>query len=100
MQAAAFANADSRAEWMRSKGMQVFTMYDPGDPLRTVDLFVENPLPFEELWNRSVEIELQSTSVRVVCVEDLIRLKRIAGRPQDDADIAALEKLLQDRDET
>lgn len=99
VRAAAFADAGTRAEWIRSKGMQVFNMYDPGDPLRTVDLFVDNPLPFAELWSRSVEIELQSTAVRVVCLEDLIRLKRLSGRPQDHADIAALENLHQDRDE-
>lgn len=96
VRAADFADPKIRAEWIRSKGMQVFTMYDPGDPLTTVDLFVESPLPFEELWSRSVQFELPTTSVRVVSVADLIRLKRIAGRPLDVADVEALEALRQD----
>jgi predicted nucleotidyltransferase len=94
--AADFADPEIRAEWIRSKGMQVFTMYDPDDPLITVDLFVESPVPFEELWDRSVEFELPTTYVRVVSVADLIRLKRAAGRPLDVTDIEALQALQQD----
>ena len=97
VKAAAFADPEVRAEWIRSKGMQVFTMYDPSDPLTTVDLFVESPLPFEGLWSRSVQFELPTTSVRVVSVADLIRLKSAAGRPLNLADIDALEALRQDR---
>lgn len=97
--AADFADPEIRADWIRSKGMQVFTMYDPGDPLVTVDLFVESPLPFDELWDRSVEFQLPTTSVRVVSLADLIRLKQVAGRPLDVADIESLQALRQHGDD-
>ena len=52
-------------------------------------------LPFEELWACSVQFELKDTTVRVASIPDLIHLKRLAGRPQDQADIQQVEAILQ-----
>jgi hypothetical protein len=73
--------------------MMVFNLYDPSDPLRSVDLFVESLIPFEELWSRSKLIDLPPGEVRVASIDDLIKMKETAGRPQDSADIEALEAI-------
>lgn len=91
--ASAFAEARTRQSWQRDKHMQVFSLYDPADPLRVVDLFVDDPLPFADLWQRSVELPLRGVPVRTAALADLLELKRRAGRPQDLADIEALERL-------
>ena len=69
-------------------------MWDPANPMREVDLFVEHVIDFDELWNRSDIINLRDTAVRIASIPDLIHLKRLAGRPQDLADIEALEIIL------
>ena len=89
-----FADRSVRETWIRDRGMQVFSMFDPSNPMRMVDLFVDHPVPFEELWSRSQEFELRDTIVRVASIPDLVRLKRLAGRPQDLADIEQLEAIL------
>lgn len=89
-----FADRSIRESWIRNRGMQVFSMYDPSNPMRVVDLFVDHPVPFGELWSRSVEFELRDTTVRVASIPDLIHLKRMAGRSQDQADIEQLEAIL------
>lgn len=89
----AFADARQRQEWAKLRGMTVFNLYDPRNPLRSVDLFVENPIPFEELWSRAVTIRLPDSEVRVASIPDLIRMKREAGRPIDLEDIRALEAI-------
>jgi hypothetical protein len=93
----AFADPDRRQQWIDERGMMVFNLYDPKDPLRSVDLFVQPPIPFDELWSRSRLIALPSVTVRVASIQDLIQMKENTGRTLDSADIEALEAL---RDES
>jgi len=83
-----------RARWVEERGMRVFSLWDPGDPLRSVDVFVENPIDFEELWERSVRVDLEGIRTQIASIEHLIHLKRLADRPQDRADIEALEAIV------
>jgi len=93
----AFCDAAQRRRWIADKGMRVFSMWDPTQPLREVDLFVESPIEFELLWNRSEQIVLKTTTVRVAAIDDLILLKQMAGRPQDRIDVEALEQIRRQR---
>jgi len=88
-----FANPQTRQIWNREKNMQVFSMVDPRHPLRIVDLFVENPIPFEDLWSRSKNVQVDTVSIRIASLADLINLKRLAGRPQDLIDIEQLAEI-------
>lgn len=88
-----FADAAQRSEWARTKGMTVFSLWDPAHPMREVDLFVEHPFPFEQLWKNSQTMKLSSTTVRVASIEDLIQLKKLAGRDKDVHDLEALEAI-------
>lgn len=94
---AAFADAVVRESWVRDKGMRVFSMWDPKQPMREVDLFVEHPIEFAGLFGRAETVALDTTTVRVAAIPDLIALKRLANRPQDVADIEALEAILETR---
>jgi hypothetical protein len=53
--------------------------------------------PYEDLRERSIEVEVRGTPVRIVSLDDLIAMKRAAGRPRDLSDIAELTGL-EDRD--
>ena len=97
VQPAQFADPAMRASWIRDKGMQVFSLWDPSNPMREVDVFVQHPIPFEDLWRRSESLDLGTTAVRVAAISDLISLKRLAGRPEDLQDIRALEAIERQR---
>ncbi len=88
-----FADPAARRQWIEERGLKVFSFWDPEDPLREVDLFVEHPIEFEDLWKRSDVITLGGLPIRIACIDDLISLKRLADRPQDRADIEALEAI-------
>lgn len=92
-----FADADIRAGWIKDKHMLVFSFYDPSNPLRIVDLFVHEPIPFKDLSQRAVNMNIDGTPVPVCDIADLIELKRRAARPRDIDDIAHLEELLRIR---
>jgi hypothetical protein len=53
----------------------------PRVPVPAVDLFVESPIPFEELWERAEVMRIGRADVRVAAIPDLARMKQAAGRP-------------------
>lgn len=88
-----FADPDIREGWIRDKHMQVLSFYDPRDVAREVDVFVAYPLDFDAMVHQAVPRQVGTRVVPVAGVEHLIAMKRAAGRPQDLADVAALEYL-------
>lgn len=92
----AFADAEQRAEWERTKGMTVFSLWSPTLPGTEIDLFLSEPLPFEAAWPRRLRADLGGTVVDVASLADLIEMKRRVGRPQDLEDVCALEALARD----
>jgi hypothetical protein len=58
-----------------------------------LDLLVDPPgsPSYSALRRRADVIELAGASVRIASLEDLIEMKRAAGRPQDEIDIESLE---------
>lgn len=88
-----FADPEVRARWTRDKDMKVFSLWSDAFPGTDVDLFAQEPIPFVELVGRAKQAPLAKTVVAIASIPDLIRMKRDAGRPQDLADIAALEAI-------
>ena len=89
----AFISAENRELWKQEKGMMVFSFYHPGEMFSLVDVFVYEPIPYSEMRGRRDHKTVDDFSIPVASVQDLIKLKRIAGRPQDIEDIKALEAL-------
>ncbi len=93
-----FADPETRRSWIETKNLQVFSLWHPELPGFEVDLFVEEPFDFDGAWTRRVEIDLANTTAYVVSLEDLLALKREAGRPRDIEDVAVLEAIQQGGD--
>lgn len=90
---AAFADEDTRRGWVEERHLVAFTMHDPDDARREVDLLAEPGLPAQELLDRAVVMTVSGTPVRVVSLPDLVAMKERVGRPQDLADVDALRRL-------
>ncbi|MEX0832390.1 MAG: DUF6036 family nucleotidyltransferase [Actinomycetota bacterium] len=98
VKAADFADPAIRQRWIEEKSMEVFTMWDPEDPTHVVDLFVTSPIDFDELWERSVPVDLEVTQVLIASIPDLIRMKSATDRPLDREDIVALKAILESKE--
>jgi hypothetical protein len=89
-----FADPAIRAQWVREKGLTVFSLHSPAHPTVVVDLFVESPLDFASAYPAAPRMELlPNLPAAFVSYEDLLRLKRQAGRPKDLLDIDKLQAL-------
>lgn len=91
--AEAFADPVLREVWLHEKHMRAFSLVDPTNPMRVVDLLLKPEIPFAELLARSQEASVNKTKVRIASIDDLIALKRQANRPQDVADVLQLEAI-------
>ncbi len=79
-----FADPATREAWARDKGMMVFQMYS--DQARvSIDIFVQYPLDFEELWTQGTKVELPGASLRIASIDHLILMKRKASRASFEA---------------
>jgi hypothetical protein len=88
------ADPATRELWYRERNMRVFSYWDSTGTRPTVDIFIASPIPFEELWQHAVRIEIGAElRVTVASVAHLIRLKALAGRPQDLSDIERLRAI-------
>lgn len=90
---ALFADPVARQRWIDEKGLTVFTLWSPDHPATEVDLFVREPFSFDAAWARATFADLGNVRVPVASIEDLVELKRVAGRPKDLEDIRVLEAI-------
>jgi hypothetical protein len=89
-----FADAQVRQTWIDDKGMTVFSLFSDEHRLTEVDLFVADPIGFDGAYERRVAMEVApNVEATFIGVDDLLKMKRVAGRPQDLVDVERLEEL-------
>lgn len=88
-----FADPEVRERWLREKNMTVFSLWHPEHPGFAVDLFVQEPFDFDAVYQRALRVPLQGVEATVLSRDDLMAMKRAAGRARDLEDIAALSDL-------
>ena len=88
-----FADPEKRKEWIEEKGMKVLAFWHPKRPSELLDVFVDNPIPFEEIEKEKIIKRTKGFEVPLPSLKHLVKLKRMANRPEDLRDIEMLEKL-------
>ncbi len=85
-------------QWHREKGMLAFSLREPQIGGSVVDVLVHSEVPFEKLMADAVAGELFGRKIWIASIDDLLLMKRVANRPKDQLDIAALEKIKRGED--
>lgn len=89
-----FADPKKRRTWQQEKGMQVYQLVSEQLMDCPVDLFVEEPFAFSDMYAERVEYELGvGTVIPVVGLQHLRAMKQQAGRPRDLLDLEELDQL-------
>lgn len=93
VKAESLIDPENRKMWFEEKNMRVFSFYHPKKGIMLIDIFINEPVPYDKIKIDAVEMKMGHLLIPTVSVEDLIKLKEISGRPQDIADIEALKRL-------
>ena len=75
-----FADSEKRAQWVREKGLTVFSLYSPVHPATEVDVFVEAPFDFDVAYRRAGRVEVaDGVAATFVGLEDLLSPEEASG---------------------
>lgn len=93
VEASDFADAAKREKWKKEKGMLVFSFYHLKRRQDHIDVFVYEPIGFEKAYKEKELIKAGLIRIPIISIKYLKKMKEIAGRPQDLADIEALKEV-------
>lgn len=83
---------DKRKDWIENRNLHAFTFWNEKKPFEEVDVLLQVP-QIPNIIERAVRLQIESMTLFLVQLDDLMEMKRAAGREQDHADLDALEKL-------
>lgn len=95
------ADPEMRTKWQNEKNLKALTFHrqKPGAPYRELDVVLEIPIAFEELYDNRVDLKAGELTLSLISIEHLKEIKRKIGREQDLADVESLDKVTGDLEE-
>ena len=83
---------ETRVSIEKQKDVVAITFINKKEEYKRIDVFIKNPIDFEKAFKRRKMIKLGDTRVSCVSLDDLFKLKEMAGRDRDLIDIGYLRK--------
>lgn len=93
VKASDFADKPKREGWIKEKGMLVFSFCHLKRYQDHIDVFVYEPVNFEKAYKEREIMKAGHIKIPVISIRYLKKMKLIAARPQDLADIEALREI-------
>lgn len=90
------ANKSKVRNWLKTKGMTVYTFISEKRIRLDIDILVEKSISFEKYYKRKMLVDVWGIKLPVISFEDLIAMKKEAGREKDLLDLKELLKLKAD----
>lgn len=92
-----FTDKAKRDDWIKTKNMKAFNLVNARWALSEIDIIIDAPVGYAEARKRAKKITVQGVPIPVISIDDLITMKRAAGRELDKADIQYLRKVKNDK---
>ena len=77
--------------------MVVFSFVQIKPPYKIIDIFVDEPIPFKQIYSRKITAEVEKVDIPLICLDHLKILKQKASRAKDLEDIVQLEAIKEAR---
>ncbi len=87
------ADTEKRAEWRAKKHMITFSFYNPEVPYQQIDVFLKNPVDFDEADKNKDIVSVEEMKILIMSLDDLVRIKQQSNRLQDVSDVEALKQV-------
>lgn len=87
-----FTDRKTRENWIKEKHMKAFNFYKK-DGLEEVDLIIDSPVTYKSAKEKVKRIQAGNWSLPVISIDDMIRMKKAAGRSVDRWDIQELKEI-------
>lgn len=80
-------------QWLEQKNLKAYSFFPPKTDLLQIDIIIEESLEFEKFNKNKVIKKIDNTNIPIVCLADLIKMKKKANREQDILDLKSLIEL-------
>ncbi|MBI2639010.1 nucleotidyltransferase [Candidatus Peregrinibacteria bacterium] len=80
-------------KWLKEKGMTAYTFISSKKPQLDIDILVGYSLDFKKFYKNRTVIKVWGMNLSVISFDDLILMKKKAGREKDLLDLQALLEL-------
>jgi len=84
---------DLLSQWHKERNLEAFALRTPDLAGVTVEVLLFPPVEFAGMASRAEVLKVAHTDIQVVSIDDLIALKKAAGRPIDLIDIEHLQRV-------
>ena len=88
-----FMDKKQRKLWQKEKGMVVFSFVQKDPPFELIDMFVDEPIKFSDLYEKRKKAKIRDMVVPLISIDHLKKLKLKAVRPQDLIDVVQLDAM-------
>ena len=80
------------SDWIKNKNMTAFSFYHKKEPRKVIDIVVAHPLDFNKALKRAVVKKANGIKIFVASIDDVIKMKKVSGRPKDLSDAEMLRE--------
>lgn len=87
------SNKKQVKQWLEEKNMKAYSFTPPKNNPLQIDVIMEESLKYDKIVANKVHKRIDNTVIPVISIDDLIKMKRRANRPQDLVDLEALINL-------
>jgi len=87
-----FAEKKCREDWIVNKHMKAFNFYKEND-FKEIDIIIDSPVTYDEAITEIEKIKINDLILPVISIDNLIEMKKTAGRDIDKIDIQELQKI-------
>lgn len=90
------ADKNKRDNWIKNKNMRAFNFYKGLDTYEEVDIVINSPVSFEEVYKSALDVSEKGLRFKVISPRYFVKMKKASGRDKDLDDIKKLKMVRKD----